>query len=98
MTPLEPLRYVEDAVNRIMIENGEVLNGAEKISVEAALRAVTIDAAWQLHEDHRTGSIEVGKSADFCVLDGDPFATDTTKIAQIPVHATYRDGIRRFGA
>ena len=97
VTPLEPLRYVEDAVNRIMAANGEVLNDAERISVEAGLRAVTSDAAWQLREDHRAGTIEVGKSADLCVLDDDPFRVDATRISRIAVSATYRDGVLRDG-
>lgn len=45
VTPLEPLRYVEDAVTRIMTENDDVLNPDERIPIEAALRAVTLDAA-----------------------------------------------------
>lgn len=38
---------------------------------EAALRAITIDAARILGIDHRVGSIEPGKDADFAITDGD---------------------------
>jgi len=38
---------------------------------EAAIRAITIDAARILGIDHRVGSIEVGKDADFVITDGD---------------------------
>ncbi len=39
---------------------------------DTALRAITIDAARILGIDHRVGSIEIGKDADFAVFDGDP--------------------------
>ncbi|MDN6332325.1 MAG: amidohydrolase [Micrococcaceae bacterium] len=97
VTPLEPLRYVQDAVTRIMAEGGEVLNPGERISVEAALRAVTIDAAWQCRADDVTGSIEVGKYADLVVLDQDPTAVDPTRIQDISVVQTRLAGAVRFG-
>ena len=43
-------------------------------SVDEALRAITLGAAYTLHMDHLVGSIEVGKHADFCVLEDDPSA------------------------
>ncbi len=97
VTPLEPLRYVEDAVTRVMAENGEVLNPDECIGVEEALRAVTIDAAWQCRADDITGSIEVGKYADLALLEDDPTAIDPTSIAAITVSETRLAGIRVHG-
>ncbi|CAN5903192.1 hypothetical protein BH23ACT10_BH23ACT10_12160 [soil metagenome] len=76
VTPLEPLRYVEDAVSRIMAEGGDVLNADERIPVVAALRAVTLDAAWQCRADDITGSLEVGKYADLALLEDDPTSVD----------------------
>lgn len=96
VTPLEPLRYVEDAVTRVMAESGDVLNGDERIPVEAALRAVTIDAAWQCRADGITGSIEVGKYADFAILEEDPTRVDATAISRIPVSATLLAGELRY--
>ncbi|MDO5736265.1 MAG: amidohydrolase [Propionibacteriaceae bacterium] len=95
VTPIEPLRYVEDAVTRIMEESGDVLNGDERIPVEAALRAVTIDAAWQCRADDITGSIEVGKYADLLILEDDPTAVDPAHIAGIPVSQTLLGGALR---
>ncbi len=43
--------------------------------VEAALRAVTIDAAWVLRQEELVGSLEVGKRADWVVVDRDVFTT-----------------------
>lgn len=98
VTPLEPLRYVEDAVTRVMAENGEVLNASERISVEAALRAVTLDAAWQCRADDITGSTEVGKYADLVVLDDDRTTVDPMSISQIGVSQTWLAGVVRFSA
>ncbi len=98
VTPLEPLRYVEDAVARIMAENGEVLNGDERIPVDAALRAVTIDAAWQCRADDITGSIEVGKYADLVLIEDDPTSVEPTSIAGIAVSETRLGGETRFSA
>lgn len=96
VTPLEPLRYVEDAVTRIMAENGEVLNAGERIGVEAALRAITIDAAWQCRADDVTGSIEVGKYADLVLLEEDPTTVDPTALSRIAVSQTRLAGEVRF--
>lgn len=87
---------MQDAVTRIMAESGEVLNADECITVEAALPAVTIDAAWQCRADDVTGSIEVGKYADLVVLEDDPTAVDPTSIANIAVYQTRLGGVVRF--
>jgi len=47
------------------------------MSREAALAAVTSEAAKQLDLDHRIGTLEEGKDADFVILSGDPFAVRT---------------------
>ena len=96
VTPLEPLRYVQDAATRIMAEGGEVLNANERISVEAALRAVTIDAAWQCRADNITGSLEPGKYADLVMLEQNPLEVDPTSIATIAVSQTFLAGSPRF--
>ncbi len=98
VTPLEPLRYAEDAACRIMAEGGDVLNADERIPVDAALRAITIDAAWQCRSDDETGSIEVGKFADLVLLEDDPTAVDPTAISAIAVSQTRLAGeIRHTG-
>lgn len=96
VTPLEPLRYVEDAVARVMADGGEVLNPAERIPVVAALKAVTLDAAWQCRMDNITGSVTPGKYADFAILEADPRRVEPTRIAAIPVSETWMNGRRRY--
>ena len=88
VSPIDPLRAVQAAVTRVMRDGGGVLNPAERVDVDAALRAVTIDAAWQIHADDVIGSLEVGKYADLAVLSADPRHVDPEAIADIAVHQT----------
>ena len=94
VTPIEPLRCVEDAVTRVMHEGGDVFFPEERIPVEAALRAVTIDAAWQCLMDDQIGTLETGKLADFAILEQDPTAPQV-KIGKIKVSETWMDGVQR---
>lgn len=95
VTPIEPLRYVENAVTRVMNEGGGVFFRNERIPVEAALRAVTIDAAWQCHMDDKVGSIEPGKFADLTILEENPLTTKNA-IGKIRVSETWMDGKQRY--
>lgn len=58
----------------------------------AALRAATIDAAWTLRQETRVGSLEIGKLADFIVLDRDYFAIPAEDIARVRVLQTVVGG------
>jgi predicted amidohydrolase YtcJ len=91
VTPVKPLQLVWDAVNRLTT-SGQVLGPAQRISVERALRAVTLDAAWQNFEEATKGSIEVGKLADFVVLGENPLTVEPTRIRDIPVLETILGG------
>jgi predicted amidohydrolase YtcJ len=93
VTPLEPLQAVETAVTRAMDEGGEALNPSEGLTVAQALKAVTLDAAWQVGADDITGSIESGKYADLVVLAEDPFRVRPNEIANIPVRDTWLAGV-----
>jgi hypothetical protein len=59
---------------------------------EAVLRAATIDAAYELHEDGATGSLEVGKFADLIVLDRNPLEVPAEEIAKTQVLQTVIGG------
>jgi hypothetical protein len=80
------------AVNRIGADGETVLAPGERISVDSALRAITIDAAYILNRDDRLGSIEVGKHADFTVLDDDPYQVHPEDLRDIEVHDTVLAG------
>jgi predicted amidohydrolase YtcJ len=91
MAPAEPLKLAWVAVNRLS-GSGEVLGPEERISVEQALRAVTIDAAYAIRMEDEIGSIEAGKVADFTVLEQDPYEVDPVNLKDIPIWGTVFEG------
>lgn len=62
------------------------------LSREAVLRAATINAAYELHEDQVTGSLEIGKMADLIVLDRNPLRIPAEEIADVKVLETVVGG------
>ena len=96
VTPLAPLFTAWAAVNRITA-SGRTQGESEKISVDEALYAITMGAAYTLHLDGEIGSIEVGKRADFVVLDQDPTQVDPMDLKDIGVWGTVQGG-RAFSA
>jgi predicted amidohydrolase YtcJ len=91
ITPLSPLLTAWCAVHRLTA-SGRVLGKYQHISVAQALQAITLGAAYTLQLDHEIGSIEVGKRADFCVLDQDPLEVPSLQLKDIPVWGTVQDG------
>lgn len=93
VTEMGPLRCVENAVTRKMWkEPTTILAPEECVSVEAALRSVTRDAAWQCHSDHEVGTLEAGKFADLVVLEADPREVAPDSIGDIQVLETWMNG------
>ncbi|MGA1676923.1 MAG: amidohydrolase [Pseudomonadales bacterium] len=94
VTEMGPLRCIQNAVTRALWRDPEhPLAPEECVSVEAALRAMTIDAAWQCHSDHEIGSLEAGKFADFVVLAADPRRVPVDQIGAIAVEQTWVEGV-----
>ncbi|MBB5215967.1 amidohydrolase [Parapusillimonas granuli] len=91
ITPIGPLFTAWCAVNR-RSASGRVLGESERIGVAAALRAITLGAAYTLHMDDRIGSIEVGKFADFCVLGGDPSQAEPDALKDVAIEGTMVGG------
>lgn len=91
ITPLGPLFTAWCAVNRLT-SSGRVLGAGERIDVAAALRAITLGAAFTLGLDDRIGAIEVGKLADFCVLDDDPLAAAPEALKDVRIAGTVLGG------
>lgn len=96
VTPEEPLRNISVAVTRTA-PSGRVLAPEERLTVDQAIRAQTIDAAWQLFSDDVIGSIEVGKYADLVVLSADPRTVPPETIADLDVRATFLAGKQVHG-
>ncbi|OEJ97212.1 amidohydrolase [Streptomyces thermolilacinus] len=71
---------------------GRVSGPEQRIGLAEAIRTYTIEAAWQDFADDWKGSLEPGKAADLCVLDGDLLAADPHDIPEMPVVLTVVDG------
>ena len=71
-------------------DNGFLADQA--LSREEALRGMTIWAAYSNFEEKEKGSLEIGKAADFILLDQDLLTVEVEKIPQMKVRATYSNG------
>jgi predicted amidohydrolase YtcJ len=91
VTPVDPLLLVWCSVNRLT-KAGRTLGPEQRIGVYQALRAVTIDAAWQNFEEATKGSLESGKLADFVILDENPLSADPARLKDIGIAATVIGG------
>ena len=87
VTPIGPLFTAWCAVER-RTAAGRILGEHERISVEQALRAITLGAAYTLKMDHEVGSIETGKRADFAILEEDPREVPSCELKDVPVWGT----------
>jgi len=91
MAPLSPLTLAFNATNRVTI-NGNLSGTAERISLDRALRAITIDAAWIVGWEDEIGSIRAGKKADFVVLEQDPYLVGAPGLKEIRIWGTVFEG------
>ena len=91
VTSINPLFSVWSAVNRLS-RSGRCIGEAQRIPVTEALRSVTADAAWQNFEEEVKGSIEVGKLADFVILDANPLDANPEMIKDIEILETVVGG------
>ena len=91
MGPAKPLLLVWSAVNRIIAEGG-VAGPDQRVSLEKALRAITIDAAYGFRLDKEIGSIEPGKLANFTVLEKSPFEVRPEDLRDIGIWGTVLEG------
>lgn len=87
-----PLEAIQAAVTRVTRRGAKLGPDSLRISVEAALRAHTIEGAISLGRENELGSLQVGKRADFVVLDADPVTIEPQHIGAIPVLETWIDG------
>jgi len=91
-TPQLPWTGAHAVISRLTRDSQTLMGGAHCVPVDEVLRAMTIDAAFQMHLDHEIGSIVPGKRADFCVLEKDPLTMDPKQIKYMPVWGTVFGG------
>ena len=96
VTPLSPLFTAWCAVTR-KTSSGRVQGLHERISIDEALYAITLGAAYTLNLDNEIGSIEAGKHADFAVLEQDPREVSPDQLKDVGVWGTVQAG-RVFSA
>lgn len=91
VTRPDMLHSVWCAVNRVS-RSGCKIGEDQKIGVYDALKAVTVNAAYQYFEEDTKGSIAAGKRADLVILDKSPLDVDKMAIRDIKVLETIKDG------
>jgi predicted amidohydrolase YtcJ len=92
VSSFNPFEAMECAVTRREAKGQEPLLPEQSISLQDVVDAYTIHAAYALKQERTTGSLEVGKLADFVVLDKDIFAIDPYELHSTRVLATYLGG------
>lgn len=97
VSPYEPLQYISTGASRLwQAPPRKVLGPQQRIAVDHAIKAVTLDAAYAMFMDDKAGSLEPGKWADLVILDQNPRTTDLKKIPQIKVQETWVNGKRVY--
>ncbi|MEM7102843.1 MAG: amidohydrolase family protein [Bacteroidota bacterium] len=82
VSDLNPFIGMQNAVTR----------NPQAVSLEEAIKAYTINAAYVMRQEDVVGSLEIGKEADFILLNRNPFEIPLTQIGQIRVDETYLRG------
>lgn len=93
LAPAKPLEFIQIAATR-KTDDGRVLNPEEKISIDDAIKGVTLYPAWQSFREKELGSIETGKFADFVILEENPRKTDINHIKDIKILGRWLNGKR----
>lgn len=91
MTDPSALELMKAATTRLAAD-GRCVGPDERIDITTALKAVTIDAAFQIGMEDKLGSITSGKHADFVVLDRNLLASEVGTLTDIQVMSTYLAG------
>jgi len=99
VAPLKPILGIFAAVTRRTLD-GKNPGGwvpEEKVSVEEAVRAYTVNGAWAEFAESAKGTLEAGKLADLVVLDRDIFTIPPEEISGVKVRMTVFDGKILYG-
>ena len=80
---------IEDADDLI---KGRIQGEEETVTIEDAMYAITLGAAYTLHMDNEVGSLETGKRADLAILEEDPFLVNPDELKNVKVWGTMQQG------
>ncbi len=97
VAPIDQMLVLWSAVTR-EDRNGEVIGPDQRVTVEEALQAITINAARQYFEEGSKGSLEPGKLADLVILSADPLTVEPDAIREIKVLETIKEGASIYRA
>ncbi|RLI65354.1 MAG: hypothetical protein DRO88_04820 [Promethearchaeia archaeon] len=84
------LQAIKDCVVRYKI------NPNQEISIKEALTLYTRNAAWAIHQEHIRGTLEIGKFADFVLLNQNLFTIDPYNFDSLEIQQTYKNGRRIY--
>ncbi len=91
VVPPNMMHLISITVNR-KTRSGHVLGPHQRATIQEALHAVTLGAAYQYFEEDRKGSITVGKQADLVILGQNPLTADPAELENIPIMETFSRG------
>ncbi|WP_394167503.1 amidohydrolase [Photobacterium piscicola] len=91
MAPSDPLLLAWSAATRIT-NSGNVVRPDLALSRDAALRGITIEAAYSWGQEQNLGSIKTGKIANFTILEQDPYKVELKNLKDIPIYGTVFEG------
>jgi len=95
VTPVNPLLNIWIATQR-KTTSGRIIGKEQATTAKQALQAYTSNAAYQLGVDEKTGSLEVGKYADYVILDRNILTIPTDEIKEVNILKTVRGGLVTF--
>jgi hypothetical protein len=87
----KPFHLIQTAILR-QTKEGDTLGMHQKITLLEGLKAMTINAAWQLHMEDKIGSLKKGKYGDFIILNQNPFKIQLTELHTIKIEKTFING------
>ena len=91
VTPVDPMFSVWSAVNRTS-RSGAIIGKDERASPYQALKAITTNAAYEYYEENSKGTLSVGKLADLVILDTNPLTIQPSKLKEVKVMQTIKEG------
>ena len=94
VSSMNPFEAIEVAVSRRdpWTNDGEVLTPEHRIDLDTAFRAYTSQGAKATFSEDLVGTLEVGKRADFVIVDRDPFEIPVPELSEVQVESTWLDG------